>query len=131
MGVENIRIMKLTRIKPQAKQRSRKLRREMTQAERMLWKGLRKKQMNHYKFRRQHPFGIYVLDFVCLEASLVIEVDGGQHQERMEHDQDRTLWLEQHGFRVLRFWNNEVMNNLDAVLDVIIQALNSGTQPPS
>ena len=71
-----------------------------------------------------------MLDFVCLEAGLVIEVDGGQHQENTGYDQDRTLWLEQQGFRILRFWNNEVMSNLDAVLDVIWRELHPDIQPP-
>ena len=71
----------------------------------MLWKVLRKQQVRGYKFRRQHPYGNYVLDFVCLEARLVIEVDGGQHQEQEEYDIKRTRWLQQHGFRILRFWN--------------------------
>ena len=102
----------------------------MTKAERKLWNALRSKQMNYHKFRRQHPYGIYVLDFVCLNANLVIEVDGGQHQENIGHDENRTLWLEQQGFRVLRFWNNEVLNNLDSVLDVIWRELSPDTQPP-
>ena len=131
MGVEFNRMNKLTRFNPQAKIRSRHLRREMTVAEQRLWKGLRQRQMQNYKFRRQHPYVNYVLDFVCLEARLVIEVDGGQHQERVDYDIKRTLWLEQQGFRVLRFWNNEVMNNLEEVLDVIWRTLNIRIQPPS
>jgi len=122
--------MKLTRIKPQTKQRSRKLREQMTDAERKLWKVLRKKQMNGYKFRRQYPVRKYILDFVCLDTRLVIEVDGGQHQESVANDQERTLWLEQQGFKVLRFWNNEVLDNLYAVLEVIWGELRCDTQPP-
>lgn len=89
------------RIKPQVKQRSRKLRKEMTDAERKLWNILRNRQLNGFKFRRQHPFGKYVLDFVCLETGLVIEVDGGQHQKSVIYDQKRTLCLEQQGFKIL------------------------------
>jgi very-short-patch-repair endonuclease len=122
---------KLTRISPRAKQRSRKLRDEMTETERLLWKKLRGKQINHYKFRRQHPYGKYILDFVCLEANLVIEVDGGQHQENTMYDQDRSRWLERQGFKVLRFWNNEVLDNLDAVAQVIWHELHPDIQPPS
>lgn len=122
---------KLSRINPKAKQRSRKLRREMTDAELILWKRLRKKSIDGYKFRRQHPVGKYILDFVCLEAGLIVEVDGGQHQEGTDYDEKRTFWLEQKGFRVLRFWNNEVMNNLDAVLEVIWHQLQRDIQPPS
>ena len=123
-------MVKLTRIKPQAKHRSRRLRRDLTTAEQILWRALRQRQIGNYKFRRQYPIGNYVLDFVCLEAGLVIEVDGGQHQENTGYDQDRTLWLEQQGFRILRFWNNEVMSNLDAVLDVIWRELHPDIQPP-
>ena len=118
------------RIKPQVKQRSRKLRKEMTDAERKLWNILRNRQLNGFKFRRQHPFGKYVLDFVCLETGLVIEVDGGQHQKSVIYDQKRTLCLEQQGFKVLRFWNNEVMNHFDEVLEVIWGELRCNTQPP-
>ncbi len=126
----NLKMSKLYRIKPQAKQRSRSLRRQMTGPEQRLWKSLRQRQIGNYKFRRQHPFGIYILDFVCLDARLVIEVDGGQHLESSEYDQSRTLWLEQQGFRVLRFWNNEVINNLDAVLNVIWRELCPDNSPP-
>ena len=120
----------MIRIKPQAKQRSRKLRKDLTDAERKLWIMLRKKQMSGYKFRRQHPCGKYVLDFVCLEIGLVIEVDGGQHQDSVNYDRERTLWLEQQGFKVLRFWNNEVLNHFDRVLEVIWCELRSNFRPP-
>jgi very-short-patch-repair endonuclease len=118
--------MKVTRIKPLTKQRSRKLRKEMTDAESRLWKEIRKKQLHGYKFRRQYPVGNYVLDFVCLNAGLVIEIDGGQHQESFAYDQKRTLWLEQQGYRVLRFWNNEVLYNIYEVLEVICNELRIG-----
>ena len=120
----------MIRIKPQAKQRSRKLRKEMTDAERKLWNILRNKQLAGYKFRRQHPFGKYVLDFVCLESGLAIEVDGGHHQENEVYDRERTLWLEQHGLKVLRFWNNEVLSHFDEVLEVIRGELQCNIQPP-
>ena len=129
--VEYTRMDKLTRINPKGKVRSRHLRRKMTMSEQMLWQGLRKRQMRSYKFRRQHPYENYVLDFVCLETRLVIEVDGGQHQERIDYDTKRTQWLEHQGFQVLRFWNNEVMNNLEGVLDVVWRSLHLGIQPPS
>jgi very-short-patch-repair endonuclease len=79
--------------------------------------------MDGFKFRRQHPLGRYILDFVCLEAGLVIELDGGQHAERQSEDAARTAWLEKQGFNVLRFWNNEVMGNLDGVREVILSQL--------
>ena len=102
----------------------------MTDAERKLWNTLRNKQVNGYKFRRQHPFGKYILDFVCLDAGLVIEVDGGQHQDSVGYDKERTLWLEQHDFKILRFWNNEILNYFDEVLDVIWGELRYNNRPP-
>ena len=131
MGVECTRMDKLSRINPQGKFHSRRLRRKMTLAEQVLWKALRQRQVRSCKFRRQHPYGNYVLDFVCLEAKLVIEVDGGQHQDQIDYDIKRTLWLEQHGFQVLRFWNNEVLDNLEDVLDVVWRSLKFEIQPPS
>jgi len=85
--------------------------------------------MSGFKFRRQHPFGNCILDFVCLDAMLVVEVDGGQHSERTAADDIRTAKLEGAGFRVLRFWNNQVLQELEAVKEVIWEALQ--TPPPS
>ena len=102
----------------QANKLQRALRRNMTDAERKLWQYLRRNQLG-VKFRRQHPFENYILDFVCLPLGLVIEVDGGQHMEQAEHDAKRTALLEGAGFRVLRFWNNQVLNELDAVVEMI------------
>jgi very-short-patch-repair endonuclease len=107
----------------------RRLRDNMTDAELRLWHCLRTRQMDGFKFRRQHPFGDYILDFVCLEAMLVIEVDGGQHGEHMERDAVRTATLMSAGFRVLRFWNNEIFHDVEAVKDSIWRALH--TPPPS
>jgi very-short-patch-repair endonuclease len=90
----------------------------MTDAERRLWYGLRGRQMNGAKFKRQQPCGHYVLDFVCLESKLVVEVDGGQHLDSV-HDQIRDAWLRAQGFRVLRFWNDDVLLRTDAVLQEI------------
>jgi len=75
------------------------------------------------KFRRQHPIGPYLADFCCPEAFLVVEVDGGQHSEQVAADQSRTEYLRVRGFKVLRFWNNEVLHHTDAVLEVIVAAL--------
>ncbi len=99
------------------------LRRNMTDAERLLWRHLRSQQMG-VKFRRQHAFENFVLDFVCLTTMLVIELDGGQHAEQTSKDAQRTLALERAGFRVLRFWNNQVLSETAAVLDAIYSALN-------
>ncbi len=93
----------------------RKLRNEMTTAENALWKVLRGRQLEGLKFRRQHPFGNYILDFVCLEIMLVIEVDGGQHTENREYDTQRTEELQKAGYRVLRFWNNQVLQQIESV----------------
>lgn len=100
----------------------------MTDAERHLWQRLRGKQLRGHKFRRQFPIGNYIVDFVCLKARLIIELDGGQHAQRVAHDQDRDLWLKTQGFRVIRFWNNEVFEHTDEVLQRIVEAL--GDSPP-
>ncbi len=108
--------------KRKGKGRARNLRQNMTDAERKLWYALRDRRFEHYKFRRQHPVGRYITDFACLEAHLIIEVDGGQHAES-KHDERRTAFLETEGFKVIRFWNNDVMANLDGVLVVIAKEL--------
>ena len=99
------------------------LRRRMTDAENHLWRHLRRRQFAGCKFRRQHPFFDYILDFACLEKSLAIEVDAGQHQA-CEQDRQRDARLQAAGFRVLRFWNNQVLQETDAVLEAIWLALN-------
>lgn len=106
----------------------RTLRRNMTDAERKLWYRLRSNQLG-VKFRRQHPFENFILDFVCLQVGLVVEVDGGQHVEQAEYDAQRTAALEKAGFRVLRFWNNQVMNELDSVVEVIRLDLETHPHP--
>ena len=107
----------------------RKLRNSATDAERHLWQYLRGRQMEGCKFRGQHPFGDYVLDFVCLERKLVIELDGGQHADNVQYDQSRTQRLEQSGFRVTRFWNNEVFDNIEGVAEVILAHLQDRATP--
>jgi len=99
------------------------LRRNITNAEQKLWRGLRGRQMAGCKFRRQHPFGNYILDFVSLDAKLVIEVDGGQHADQTRQDKVRDEALAQAGFKVLRFWNNQVLNETEAVLHAIWLAI--------
>lgn len=116
MGVET---RNMQRIKPKIKENARSLRREMTDAEQLLWRYLRMKQLHGGRFRRQHPCGHYILDFACLEIKLAIELDGGQHSERTNEDAQRTAWLELQGWKVLRFWNNEVLEEIEAVLAVI------------
>ena len=102
----------------------RKLRKSMTDAELRLWRYLRHCQVSGFKFRRQHPFGDYILDFVCLDAKLIVEVDGGQHAVVNAADEARTQQLTRAGFRLLRFWNNDVLNNMDGVWETICCALN-------
>ena len=104
-------------------QRARALRKHSTDAERRLWRELRRRQIHGNKFRRQCPIGDYVVDFVCLEKRIVIELDGGQHANTTDYDEQRTHWLEAQGFRVMRFWNNDVMRQTDAVLRNIEAAL--------
>jgi|SRR5581483_1973889 len=114
--------------------RARALRRNMTDAEAHLWKLLRGRHTTGFKFRRQFPIERYVADFVCLEARLVIEVDGGQHGDRIEEDAMRTQCLEANGYRVLRFWNDDVLKNDDRVVQVIWDALHHphpGPLPPA
>jgi crossover junction endodeoxyribonuclease RuvC len=108
---------------------ARNLRREPTEAERLLWRYLRHEQLG-VKFRRQHTYGNFILDFASIEARLVVELDGGQHAESLTYDAERTRFLEQAGFRVLRFWNNQVFENLEGVLETIREAL-AGNPPPS
>ena len=90
-------------------ERARELRSNMTDAERLLWRALRNKQINAHRFRRQHPIGPYIADFACIEAKLVIELDGGQHQTQETYDGQRSEFLRAQGWRELRFWNNEVL----------------------
>jgi adenine-specific DNA-methyltransferase len=103
-------------------QRARTLRNQTTDAERLLWHHLRRRQLAGYRFRRQVPISSYIADFACLEAKLVIELDGSQHQDRALHDQHRDQQIEAYGFRVIRFWNNQVFEETPAVLEVILRA---------
>ena len=109
----------------------RTLRSNPTDAEKRLWNHLRARQMGGFRFRRQHPYGDYILDFVCLEAMLVIEVDGGQHGVEQFKDENRTKILNAAGFSVLRFWNNEVLNETEAVKETIWRALRARNPSPS
>ena len=100
-------------------QKARKLRSEMTEAEKRVWYHLCGRRFSGINFRRQVPIGPYITDFACLSARIIIELDGGQHDARSQQDARRTAWLETQGYRVIRFWNNEVFENLDAVLSPI------------
>ncbi len=111
---------------PELLARVRQLRQNATDAESLLWQLLRNRQLDGWKFRRQHPIGPYILDFYCHEARLAVELDGGQHAEPVQacHDAKRTQTLEAGGIRVLRFWNNEVLKKTKAVLQEIWNVLN-------
>ena len=110
---------------PAKTESARKLRREATQPERILWSKLRSAQMDGVSFRRQHPMGPYVLDFYCPSLGIVIELDGDQHgfDKRAVADRRRDHWLRSHGLKVLRFWNFEVRENLDDVLGSIYRSV--------
>ena len=106
---------------------ARRLRRDQTLAETKLWFALRSHQLENIHFRRQHPVGKYIVDFCSPQAKLIIELDGSQHLEQQAYDAERTEFLESRGYRVLRFWNNAVMDNLDGVIIMILEAL--GAKP--
>jgi very-short-patch-repair endonuclease len=107
-----------------ADERARRLRKNMTDAERKLWHYLRMRQLDGHKFRRQVRIGPYIADFACLKAMLVVEVDGGQHAEARSYDSRRDDFMHGQGYRVLRFWNNEVLANIDGVWQVIVAKIN-------
>ena len=111
------------RTNPKIFRRAKELHRNMTQAEVKLWAYLRARRMKGVHFRNQHAIGNYVVDFCAPRRKLIIELDGGQHLEQEEYDQERTKYLETQGFRVIRFWNNDVMNNIEGVILAIINTL--------
>ncbi len=111
--------------------RTRQLRLRATDAERRLWRALRNRQVAGMKFRRQHALGRYIVDLVCLGCRLVIEVDGEQHVQKIDHDQRRTAFLESSGFRVLRFCNHDVLLRTEVVLEMIYRALTETAPHPN
>ena len=104
---------------------AKNLRHNMTKEEVKLWNQLKNRQFMNLKFRRQVPIGNYIVDFICINKKLIIELDGGQHNElqNIEYDKSRTEYLEQHGYKVLRFWNNEIWNNFDGVIEKIKEVI--------
>ena len=108
---------------------AREMRNNATEAERLLWGHLRRRQLNGFKFRRQRPIGPYICDFVCLEALVVIELDGNQHAARALYDADRDAFLRSNGFRVLRFWNTDVFSQTDSVVKTIYDTLHAPPLP--
>lgn len=109
--------------------RAKDLRRRASNAEQLLWRHLRAKRMMGWKFRRQAIIGPYIVDFACFEAGLIIEADGGQHAEQAAYDAKRTAMLEGEGYRVLRFWNHEILTELEAVLERIRLELEGRPSP--
>jgi len=99
--------------------KARTLRKNQTDVEEILWQQLRNRHLCGYKFRRQFPIAPYIADFACLELKLIIELDGGQHADQISYDNQRRLFLEQRGFKVIRFWNNDVIENTAGVLESI------------
>jgi very-short-patch-repair endonuclease len=108
---------------------AKRLRQEATDAEQALWREVRAHRFAGFKFKRQEPLGSYVADFVCYEAKLIVELDGGQHADQKEADEERTRWLASRGFRVVRFWNNDVLANIAGVMQEIEKEINT-TSPP-
>jgi len=104
-------------------EKARKLRQNQTDAEKILWYRIRNRQLNDYKLRRQVPVGSYIVDFMCVSAKLIIELDGGQHAEQQIYDRKRTAFLEARDFKVVRFWNNDVLTNIDGVLESLTLTL--------
>jgi very-short-patch-repair endonuclease len=102
---------------------AQKLRRKQTDVEWLLWQYLRNRQCGGYKFRRQVPIGSYVVDFACIEAKLIIDLDGGQHADSVTQDTDRTKYLESLGYEVIRFWNHEVIENISGIYDSLTLTL--------
>jgi very-short-patch-repair endonuclease len=108
--------------RPRPTNRAQQLRNNATEAERRLWRHLSRRQLGGFKFSRQMPVGPFVCDFLCRERKLIVEVDGGQHSESMR-DVSRTAYLEAQGYQVIRFWNNDVLGNVEGVLQIISASL--------
>jgi len=121
----------VTLIKPGLKQLARNLRANQTDAEKLLWQHLRSKQLAGTKFRRQQPIGNYIVDFISFDKKLIIELDGGQHAINTGKDQVRDGWLTGQGFKLLRFWNNDVLRNIESVLETIMEKLSASPQSPA
>jgi very-short-patch-repair endonuclease len=113
--------------------RAKELRRTATEAETFVWRRLRNRRFTDFKFRRQVPLGNYIADFVCFETRLIIELDGGQHNETSHrvYDAERDAWLRSQGFHVLRFWNHEVFTEWETLEETIWQALHNSPVPPA
>ncbi len=102
---------------------ARTLRKNMTDAENRMWYYLRNRRLNGYKFVRQYAIGNYIVDFICREKNLIIEVDGGQHMDDIEYDEQRSMYLNSRGYQVFRVWNNDVLNNIQGVMEGILNLI--------
>ena len=109
------------RISPAIKQRAKELRLEQTPAEKKLWRILHDRRLGDYKFRRQHPIGRFIVDFYCAEAGLIIEIDGDSHADQVDYDLERTKWLQDRDYHVIRFTNRDVKQNLGGVAEKILE----------
>jgi very-short-patch-repair endonuclease len=112
-------------------QRSRQLRKKQTPEEQQLWRILRDRRFEGYKFRRQYVIGAFIADFCCIEKELVVELDGGGHSEGIQRqkDESKDFYLKEQGYKILRFWNNEVKRSKDAVLETILHSLSPSPRP--
>jgi len=110
-------------------QRARELRGHLSDAEQRLWRYLRRKYLHRHRFRRQVPIGPYIADFACLTASLIVEVDGSQHAREHVYDEKRDEYLRSRGFRVLRFWSDQVLRETEGVLTAILRELDGPSAP--
>ena len=119
----------MVRFRERPTRKAQELRNNATDAERRLWRHLSNRRLGGFKFSRQMPVGPFICDLMCRQAMLVVELDGSQHGERARQDEERTRFIESEGFRVIRFWNNEVMENLDGVLARILEVLEASVPP--
>ncbi len=101
------------------------LRKSQTDAETVIWQKLRSSQLNGCKFKRQQPLGRYIVDFVCFDKKLIVEIDGGHHATQRDKDLQREQWLQNEGFEVVRFWNNDIFENIEGVLETIMKKLST------
>jgi very-short-patch-repair endonuclease len=120
----------MVRFRDRPTRRAQELRQNATDAEKRLWLYLRNRQLDGHKFSRQMPVGPFICDFMCREARLIVELDGGQHDAAAGRDAERTRFIESEGYRVIRFWNNDVLGNVDGVLSEILRVL-AGSPTPS
>jgi very-short-patch-repair endonuclease len=116
--------------KPETIQAAKLLRENMTKCERILWERLKGKQIDGFRFRRQHPIDFFIADFYCHPARLVVEIDGGIHKKKKDYDEGRTTEMEKYGIKVIRFSNDQIITNLDYVIDIIKKTVTDRVKSP-